>query len=160
MAAVEFQSTPPMRGATFGWDKIVKGFIISIHAPHAGSDIGFRSALPLCQISIHAPHAGSDFSVVKMTQEDRISIHAPHAGSDGRGSRGSGCQRDFNPRPPCGERLCPGLCIQRGMIFQSTPPMRGATRKLRYMVFPNLISIHAPHAGSDIRAQLQTITRF
>ena len=58
-----------------------------------------------------------------------ISIHAPRAGGDwpvaGRTAGGA----DFNPRPPCGGR-------HRGLVnasdfrtFQSTPPVRGATRR-------------------------------
>ena len=78
--------------------------MISIHAPHAGSDgevllavhtLKFQSTLPMrgatltactcckvSQISIHAPHAGSDLTGRKEPKMKRISIHAPHAGSD------------------------------------------------------------------------------
>ena len=34
-------------------------------------------------------------------------------------------------------------------MFQSTRPMRGATRVLFYMGDIMLVSIHAPHAGRD-----------
>ena len=56
-----------------------------------------------------------------------ISIHTPHAGSD--------------------NKFCfPVLCL---IIFQSTLPMRGATRLGRNVLFISNISIHTPHAGSD-----------
>ena len=57
-----------------------------------------------------------------------ISIHAPHAGSD---------------------QLALDLKIVSG--FQSTLPMRGATRHQWPLANPCIISIHAPHAGSDSR---------
>ena len=77
-----FQSTLPMRGATqWALDAIDAG-LISIHAPHAGSDhiriLLFKSII----ISIHAPHAGSDDMGLPSNQYLQISIHAPHAGSD------------------------------------------------------------------------------
>ena len=56
---------------------------------------------------------------------------------------------DFNPRSPCGERLGDLVIKQDGAIFQSTLPVRGATRRhALYSVFGG-ISIHAPRAGSD-----------
>ena len=124
-----FQSTPPMRGATFFYVFIVYYCNISIHAPHAGSDghkwfYGFIKST----ISIHAPHAGSDLLIAVATQLKEISIHAPHAGSD---------LTETNLLP------CPYL-------FQSTPPMRGATASDFEMRMEVKISIHAPHAGSDV----------
>ena len=105
VAAIEFQSTLPMRGATdstrfmtsshddfnprspcgerlLSYCSISKNPHISIHAPHAGSDAASRRKRGGLPISIHAPHAGSD---LKMWQEDSA------------------------------------------LLFQSTLPMRGAT---------------------------------
>ena len=58
-------------------------------------------------------------------------------------------KRNFNPRSPCGER--PKLThIQRTSdVFQSTLPMRGATAVALVLDAKLIISIHAPHAGSD-----------
>ena len=105
--------------------------LISIHAPHAGCDVGARFGGPLpAAISIHAPHAGCDlinaiFTVrhvyfnprtpcgVRHTEKgiprtnSKISIHAPHAGCDALNSSHS-------------------LFLH---LFQSTHPMRGATSK-------------------------------
>ena len=146
---------------------------ISIHAPHAGSDLapimivsqvfnfnprppcGERRArgapLFLCKgISIHAPHAGSDIVPFLCTSLlIPISIHAPHAGSDLYNHSGQDHELDFNPRPPCGERPEPRLCLLSVILFQSTPPMRGATVSVQPACLGIKISIHAPHAGSD-----------
>ena len=99
-----FQSTLPMRGATQRADGIapmltisihaphagsdvvlmlfVVSFVISIHAPHAGSDRAYSAVIDWIAISIHAPHAGSDSAVAVLPNVTVISIHAPHAGSD------------------------------------------------------------------------------
>ena len=104
--SLEFQSTLPMRGATF---------------------LRLQSHRYRRQISIHTPHAGSDPAVV-----------VPR-----------GQHAHFNPHSPCGERpASAGLSFQH-FQFQSTLPMRGAT-KFEIKVFVELpISIHTPHAGSD-----------
>jgi len=57
-----------------------------------------------------------------------ISIHAPREGSD-------------PILPPALWRLC---------LFQSTLPVRGATRRLATRSSRRLISIHAPREGSDV----------
>ena len=56
---------------------------------------------------------------------------------------------DFNPRSPCGERLSNNRLYPCRRRFQSTLPMRGATRYLSPFYVNQHISIHAPHAGSD-----------
>ncbi len=57
-----------------------------------------------------------------------ISIHAPRAGRDCSDVARCSCQRDFNPRAPCGAR--------QSVSSVAKPPPR--------------ISIHAPRAGRDI----------
>ena len=101
----------------------------------------------------------------------KISIHAPHAGSDYCGSIDFADDGDFNPRSPCGERRGKPYttdykhnfnprspCGERHLFqkgfgflfrFQSTLPMRGATVSYVGMQKALMISIHAPHAGSD-----------
>ena len=54
-----------MRGATIDWEAVIKCAGISIHAPHAGSDLSRDTwRLDTFKISIHAPHAGSDQSLL------------------------------------------------------------------------------------------------
>ena len=125
-----FQSTLPVRGATFRRRKRDSMTTISIHAPRAGSDARLPAALPRrSRISIHAPRAGSDGLCPMATAGVRtISIHAPRAGSDAVVISSISTGDDFNPRSPCGERPDYRYCPSR----------------------VSAISIHAPRAGSDI----------
>ena len=168
-----FQSTPPMQGATLFFSFVIITFIVSIHAPYAGSDypdpVSSHSCTcfnprPLCRerpvirlsvlipahVSIHAPYAGSDIMLCLRPAKCTVSIHAPYAGSDANGI----LLRSWFTR------------------FQSTPPMQGATyarilnkvfkqcfnprplcreRRVRMSVSLTVtcVSIHAPYAGSD-----------
>ena len=71
----EFQSTLPMRGATWPGNGGRETGAISIHAPHAGSDqYAAELSVKLLSISIHAPHAGSD-SQTKNTESMRDSTY-------------------------------------------------------------------------------------
>ena len=192
---LRFQSTRPMRGATFYILPTMRARDISIHAPHAGRDAGDKYITGSNCISIHAPLAGCDVEHIQHTvwfspyfnprapcgarQGDHlggtplraISIHAPHAGRDR-------CRRSdrrgkyyFNPRAPCGARPrrlirpTPRPTFQstrpvRGAtifspasvllaLFQSTRPVRGATSKKPITELRCQISIHAPRAGRD-----------
>ncbi len=103
----EFQSTPPSRGATGYRLLLTLRRVISIHAPLAGGDRGSHDLRRAQHISIHAPLAGGDLDPAKALGLLPISIHAPLAGGDGM--------------PVFGEAF--------GLIFQSTPPSRGATAK-------------------------------
>ena len=57
-----------------------------------------------------------------------ISIHAPRAGGDLLKTRPWSWESDFNPRPPCGGRRTNSALCCSMFEFQSTPPVRGATR--------------------------------
>ena len=57
----KFQSTRPIRGATFFVRRDVYIRAISIHAPHTGRDQALPEYHPeVSGISIHAPHTGRD----------------------------------------------------------------------------------------------------
>ena len=78
-----------------------------------------------------------------------ISIHAPLTGSDGWPGR-SACRRgNFNPRSPYGERPAQSSRPSPEAVFQSTLPLRGATRLPEWLGLSKEISIHAPLTGSD-----------
>ena len=124
---LRFQSTLPVRGATYAVSMLCYDPLISIHAPRAGSDLAGMWPRLAWMISIHAPRAGSDDCCV------------PCAWG----------YSHFNPRSPCGERHTTGNTQMRPDIFQSTLPVRGATRPLQPPGDGCLISIHAPRAGSD-----------
>ena len=126
---MQFQSTLPVRGATM----LLPAF--------TGSVMPFQSTLPVrgattrsrcCPggacISIHAPRAGSDFP------RPLSRVWPPY----------------FNPRSPCGERRAVRFAARLTDSFQSTLPVRGATRPpKRTYQRDETISIHAPRAGSD-----------
>ena len=107
-----FQSTLLMRGATPFIKLPLRDRPISIHAPHARSDVTIVDDLgDGNDISIHAPHARSDSRTACTRRCNGISIHAPHARSDAVVLRKVG----------------------NTIKFQSTLLMRGATlRPLRY----------------------------
>ena len=59
---------------------------------------------------------------------------------------------NFNPRTPCGVRLCRSWYLATSTQFQSTHPLRGATKGEIFVVIHfHIISIHAPLAGCDRR---------
>ena len=124
---------------------------ISIHAPLTGRDniekrlqtlyTKFQSTRPLrgatksprlpfhsVQISIHAPLTGRDVKIVIQKNADNISIHAPLTGRD-----------------------AVILLVLIGLVFQSTRPLRGATREKNEPATNRQISIHAPLTGRDRR---------
>ena len=127
---------------------------ISIHAPHARSDLTSRQVWPCQRISIHAPHARSDghggafgctnvdFNPRSSCEERReialsvfvllvISIHAPHARSDPTIANVLPLPSYFNPRSSCEERPQNDSAIKTMVLFQSTLLMRGATTGLK-----------------------------
>ena len=60
----------------------------------------------------------------------KISIHAPRVGGDGHAR----------------------FIIHRKRVFQSTPPVWGATRENKSRDCGRIISIHAPRVGGDVLA--------
>ena len=59
-------------------------------------------------------------------------------------------QKNFNPRTPCGVRPACTSLTKGIWAFQSTHPLRGATKTLPEFSVPSFsISIHAPLAGCD-----------
>ena len=116
-----------------------------------GATLDALSNLNYMGISIHAPRVGSD--VVKHHQADirgTISIHAPRVGSDDCratvGKKGLGFQSTL----PVWGATRPTESCGSTRAFQSTLPVWGATCNQAGM-FKKLtfISIHAPRVGSD-----------
>ena len=128
MAVNGFQSTRPLRGATYQCISKHGRIGISIHAPLAGRDVIshfisafnklFQSTRPLrgatpfyclsCRRGFYfnprAPcgaRQGFDMDSLIPTE---ISIHAPLAGRDRSGRRADFPRHYFNPRAPCGAR--------------------------------------------------------
>ena len=140
-----------MRGATRRSREVHRhGQHISIHAPHARSDLHQRVLAINQSISIHAPHARSDVVFLRGPVPPGISIHAPHARSDCVERESKAHDAYFNPRSSCEERPDHRKCIAVAIVFQSTLLMRGATPARLKSMAVTAISIHAPHARSDV----------
>ena len=102
-----------------------------------------------CRFQSTHPMRGATRVVNRGNREQIISIHAPHAGCDGTTGTPAVRVTDFNPRTPCGVRRGTPFFLRRREKFQSTHPMRGATKKFFSTSRNARISIHAPHAGCD-----------
>ena len=127
---LQFQSTPPARGATL-LSKAHNGLLaISIHAPREGGDSHFpTSRQQLHKISIHAPREGGDcLRSGSPLAPSWISIHAPREGGDT-------VKNDY-----------PNAFIK---ISIHAPREGGdfAHHKSRTVI---VISIHAPREGGDL----------
>ena len=80
-----FQSTPPVKAATYCKVDVELSLWISIHAAREGGDIQWFSRFhPLRSISIHAAREGGDRKAKKQLQIINISIHAAREGGDYR----------------------------------------------------------------------------
>ena len=146
---MEFQSTLPMRGATMVSTRLPPNNKISIHAPHAGSDIS--GPLPPSTPSNFNPRSPCGERQGRRVQEPtgwQFQSTLPMRGAT-KTTNNADRTADFNPRSPCGERRGPGNLEAPGREFQSTLPMRGATKLPIHGTSEKRISIHAPHAGSD-----------
>ena len=94
-----------MRGATKNQVSMLIGNSISIHTPHAGSDVPQkRSFVRYQHFNPHSP-CGE-----RLLQSNEL-MPVQH----------------FNPHSPCGERPEVSLGTGDCLVFQSTLPMRGAT---------------------------------
>ena len=156
-----FQSTHPLRGAT----KVEGSSHSSISYFNPRTPCGvrrpsYRRADSRQDISIHAPLAGCDVERSYTGRYKGISIHAPLAGCDPPAAIIIYHKEIFQSTHPLrgATRL-----IDRGVLagtFQSTHPLRGATKQS----FPQgnhlQISIHAPLAGCDCRGGKRSRRRW
>ena len=164
----------PLAGCDWMDRPRVKTDEISIHAPLAGCDIvkhkiqnlevnfnprtpcGVRrgstdQALQVIEISIHAPLAGCDrpYPALRRCQAN-FNPRTP-CGVRPDHSPPRRQQRYFNPRTPCGVRRTFYRRVKDYEGFQSTHPLRGATKRQLRAKLSDDISIHAPLAGCDLR---------
>ena len=170
----EFQSTRPVRGATHDDGRLIILDRVSIHAPRAGRDLLAGELCHADLVSIHAPRAGRDYDVVIIRSHiTRFNPRAPcgarppapclhripngfnpraPCGARHSDERPASSSTRFNPRAPCGARLRLIDKSTCSVEFQSTRPVRGATRLAILHLFVGLVSIHAPRAGRDCSA--------
>ena len=147
----KFQSTHPLRGATGIGNQRPDRVGISIHAPLAGCDRREHPASPVHGYFNPRTPCGVRPSCRVETCGGFvvISIHAPLAGCDLLNSALMSSFSNFNPRTPCGVRLSCNDTLRSPRIFQSTHPLRGATIHFFGQNGDSFISIHAPLAGCD-----------
>ena len=146
-----FQSTPLTRGETLTLQVYSHITVISIHSPHTRGDDGSAGTGTGRLISIHSPHTRGDSGGVKPSRcmrsfqstpltrgetiwdESRgtsveISIHSPHTrGDQSYFSRLRGLRISIHSPHTRGDLECPQPPCT--VLFQSTPLIRGETRK-------------------------------
>ena len=169
-----FQSTLLMRGATEEAQKALHVKKISIHAPHARSDminslststaLIFQSTLlmrgatiririsPLSTFSFQSTllmRGATSKAGRRAYRQAGISIHAPHARSDIIFCRSCREISYFNPRSSCEERLEQSTIIQNNTNFNPRSSCEERQQIIFNLTIDFLISIHAPHARSD-----------
>ena len=123
-----FQSTLPSRGATCTSSALTHHFVISIHAPLAGSDTKLWSLI-----------------VMKLNFNPR----SPRGERLTAGGSTRAWTSNFNPRSPRGERLSPLAGCPDSMWISIHAPLAGSDLRNLDCVRKRYISIHAPLAGSD-----------
>ena len=124
-----FQSTRPIRGATSlsGWN-FIRHRNFNPRAPYGARPGASSCRAEDAKISIHAPHTGRDSLLSDVSSSPQISIHAPHTGRDYASSTGQLCRWLFqSTRPIRGATGHTAKRIPQGYKFQSTRPIRGAT---------------------------------
>ena len=125
----EFQSTHPMRDATFRIADHAVGPLFQSTHPMRDATLWIPAKYVTVTISIHASHAGCDLRCFSSRYEAAfISIHASHAGCDRAIVNAVNELCNFNPRIPCGMRLTLLSGLPTQWTFQSTHPMRDATK--------------------------------
>ena len=104
------------------------------------------------QISIHTPHAGSDL-LVDSTLCNQVIFQStlPMRGATKIWIDTCSALLDFNPHSPCGERHNYKVSYTHKKSFQSTLPMRGATSTSRFM-FPVIVAFQStlPMRGATV----------
>ena len=153
VVTTRFQSTRPIRGATPWFCRLVPSALyFNPRAPYGARPKRYRTNYHPHNISIHAPHTGRDPAQKHKRRGPQISIHAPHTGRDYSIFCLCCCFGYFNPRAPYGARhnrfahnmfsnnisihaphtgrdILSGVLAIWLLRFQSTRPIRGATRE-------------------------------
>ena len=151
-----FQSTLPVRGATFMRSTTILYPTISIHAPRAGSDLPARQPFSSCRYFNPRSPCGERLlrhMLLRLLRAFQSTLPV-------RGATPTHLQPmyqlcNFNPRSPCGERHCLRYLAFTTLAISIHAPRAGsdATSLLRAPVRAE-ISIHAPRAGSDVLAHV------
>ena len=123
-----FQSTHPLRGATAYCSRCGEVLLISIHAPLAGCDQDLRAL---------------------RRYDDDFNPRTPCGVRHGDDPQDGAQVYDFNPRTPCGVRRGGAGRWRLTCGFQSTHPLRGATKSLGHR--GNLLFYFNPRTPCGVR---------
>ena len=124
-----FQSTHPLRGATFWGSGQKPALCISIHAPLAGCDM-LRDAVIVVSSRFQSTHPlrGATTARLRKKRPHQISIHAPLAGCDWPRRCTCPSHREFQSTHPLRGATIAYNAASGNVEFQSTHPLRGATQ--------------------------------
>ena len=151
-------------------------------APCGARHVSSRVQTGAYNFSIHSPLAGRDgLRWPRWLASIGFSIHSPLAGRDKYRAIIKGEKEFFNPLAPCGARPA-GTVVEPfsttfsihsplagrdftvngstlwPLVFQSTRPLRGETRKRRHGGHRGRFSIHSPLAGRDLWLYISSAT--
>ena len=156
----KFQSTLPLRGATTRTS--LPWFLVNFNprSPY-GERLGTLLWLKSARIfQSTLPLRGATEAVRIPIVETVISIHAPLTGSDLPSRHLLAAGRDFNPRSPYGERPALAHCDGQGVEFQSTLPLRGATPENGMCCKGHIFQSTLPLRGATALAAVSTSFGF
>ena len=126
--SIGFQSTPPARGATCRWFESSRLHKFQSTPPARGATRAGRTTRLPDKFQSTPPARGATWAGGWRNYSHCISIHAPRKGGDVfHQSPLSPPSGYFNPRPPQGGRRRWQCLFHSSLLFQSTPPARGAT---------------------------------
>ena len=144
-----------MRGATSRSCATRWSATISIHAPHAGRDNpAVSGAKGQMHFNPRAPCGARQKTSFRATHGKLFQSTRPMRGATIRQLTDSMVLIFQSTRPMRGATVLKRLSVQSKKEFQSTRPMRGATIEKNVKKELKDISIHAPHAGRDLRGTM------
>ena len=118
----------PARGATLHLGDFVDEDIFQSTPREGGDDYSQETKTDILGISIHTPREGGDVEGSKLWFNcNPISIHAPREGGDAAESTAKKLGLIFQSTPPARGATWVDRRWKDAIEFQSTPPARGAT---------------------------------
>ena len=144
-----FNPRPPMWGTTGTAFQLLTHDAVSTHASHVGSDKRIKwGGWDQNRFQPTLPVWGATGRSWTGKPVEVVSTHAPRVGSDDSRRVHQRCRECFNPRSPCGERRRPWTSPASPTGFNPRPPCEERLDG-RVAQRLELVSIHAPHTGSD-----------
>ena len=140
-----------MRGATKKPQKLRTRAQISIHTPHAGSDLYPMQSIPpkATHFNPHSPCGERLHHKQNHAPYFAFQSTLPMRGATWCKSKGFQRKMHFNPHSPCGERRYASANPADKMHFNPHSPCGERRHTLTALSRSGGISIHTPHAGSD-----------